>query len=165
MSFIIRQTTKEDCYAIEKLINELAVYEKMPEGPKINAATLIKDGGFEDENEHKFYHSYVAELDNEVIGFVLFYYIYSTWEGKSIWMEDLYCQPNHRGKGVGTALWREVARRAERENCCRLDFAVLNWNEPSIAFYKHNGACNISEEQGWNVFRLSKDGIRALAAK
>lgn len=161
MSFIIRPTTRQDCALIEGLIRELAEYEKMPNGPKIDAQVLIKDGGF--DGGQKFYHSFVATIDDQVIGFVLFFYIYSTWEGKAIWMEDLYVQPQYRGKGYGTKLWQAVAKQAQLDDCCRIDFYVLDWNEPSIMFYKSHGALNMSEEQGWNVFRLNREAIGKLA--
>lgn len=83
MALTVRPATREDCKDIIRLIQELADYEKMPDGPKINEQTLIKDGGF--DGGDKFFHSFVAVLGDKIVGFVLFFYIYSTWEGKAIW--------------------------------------------------------------------------------
>ncbi|KAI1285614.1 Thialysine N-epsilon-acetyltransferase [Halotydeus destructor] len=167
MSVIIRDTRKGDLDAIRSLIQELADYEKMPYGPKLTVNDLIRDGGFDGSNGSKLFHSYVATSgsDDNVVGYVIFFYSYSTWEGKAIWMEDIYVQPAHRGKGIGTKLWQRVARRADEESCCRLDFAVLKWNEPSIRFYEHHGAVNITDKEEWNVFRLSREAIAKLSAK
>lgn len=161
MGFKIRAAIKDDCAEIDAMIQELAAYEKMPNSKKITTDTLLRDGGFLDANAPKYFHSYVA-FDSEsqiILGYVLFFYNYSTWEGRGIWMEDLYVRPEYRGQGIGKSLWHTVTLRAKDEDCCRVDFYVLSWNLPSIGFYVKNGAVNISEDPGWHIYRLDKRAI------
>lgn len=153
MTVIIRPALKEDCKGIRVLIQELADYEKMPDGPKITAETLEQDGF----GPNKFFHCTVAELENKLVGFSLFYYTYSTWEGKSVYMEDLYVQPDQRGKGTGTKLWKAVVDDALKIGCSRCNFSVLDWNTPSIEYYKRQGAVDLSTAEGWLCFRMNKD--------
>ena len=96
MSVVIRKAVKEDCKKIRVLIQELADYEKMPEGPKINVETLAEDGF----GAKSFFECFVATDNETLVGFVLFFYTYSTWEGRSVYMEDLYVTPTHRNKGT-----------------------------------------------------------------
>lgn len=153
--------------------------EKMPQGVKINAETLIKDGGF--SGGQPYFHCFVAQITDPVqsndpnlvvigpnpstaiVGFVLYVYIYSTWEGKSIWMEDLYVKPNYRGHGIGSKLWKQVAIEAINNDCKRIDFYVLNWNKSSIDFYHSQGAIDLTMKEGWHYFRLNRDKIESLA--
>eukprot|EP00092_Neocalanus_flemingeri_P013419 GFUD01014468.1.p1 GENE.GFUD01014468.1~~GFUD01014468.1.p1 ORF type:complete len:162 (+),score=47.98 GFUD01014468.1:55-540(+) len=153
MAVIIRPAMKEDCKGLRGLIQELADYEKMPDGPKISAETLEEDGF----GPTKFFHCIVAELENKLVGFTLFYYTYSTWEGKSVYMEDLYVQPDQRGKGTGTKLWKALVDDALTTGCSRCNFSVLDWNTPSIEYYKRKGAVDLSTAEGWLCFRMNKD--------
>lgn len=103
----------------------------------------------------------VAEHDGEVIGFALFFHNYSTFLGRpGIYLEDLFVLPEHRGHGHGKALLHELARLAVKRGCGRLEWSVLNWNEPSIFFYRSLGAEAMTE---WSVYRLSGDALQRLA--
>jgi len=158
----IRKAVREDCKDIRILIQELADYEKMPEGPKISAEVLEKDG-FGDE---KFFHCFVAEQsDKSLIGFALYNITYSTWEGKQVYMEDLYVQPQYRGQGVGTKLWKAVVRDALAVGCSRCNFSVLDWNTPSIEYYKRQGAVDLSDKEGWKSFRMTKSVMEDFVSK
>lgn len=101
--------------------------------------------------------------DHNVVGFVLFSYIYSTWLGKSIWMEDLFVKPDFRSMGIGLSLWKRVAQVALQEDCCRIDFYVLDWNQKSIDFYKSKGALDLTSSEGWHYFRLNRNHIENLS--
>jgi diamine N-acetyltransferase len=158
---IIREGKKEDCVQIRGLIQELADYEKTPDGPKITADTLIQDGF----GDRQFFHTFVAELDNKLVGFTLFFYAYSTWEGKAVYMEDIYVQPDFRSKGIGTKLWKRVVASGLKEGCTRCNFQVLDWNKPSIDYYKRQGAKDISESEGWLSFRMTHDAMKAFVKK
>ena len=103
----------------------------------------------------------IARLGGEPAGFALFFHNYSTFLGKpGIYLEDLFVRPAHRGRGVGKALLAELARLARDRGCGRVEWSVLDWNEPSIAFYKSLGAVPMDE---WTTFRLSEDAIARLA--
>ena len=145
----------------------------MPQGVKITAETLVEDGGFSSSSQ-PFFHSFVAQINSpaqsagdqgssQVVGFVLYFFIYSTWEGKAIWMEDLFVKPEFRGKGIGAQLWKAVAEEAVTNKCCRIDFYVLDWNKSSIEFYHKQGAIDLTQTQGWHYFRLNRESIEKLA--
>ena len=109
-TFSVRKAKKEDCKEILRLIQELADYEKMPNGPRIGAETLEEDGF---GSSRAFFECFVAEAKskpNELIGYVLYFYTYSTWEGRSVYMEDIYVTPSCRGLGIGTKLWQSVVK-------------------------------------------------------
>nr|XP_023680530.1 diamine acetyltransferase 2-like isoform X4 [Paramormyrops kingsleyae] len=143
MDFMIRAATPEDCKDISRMIMELAVYENMPDQVKIS---------------HEGY---------TVIGYALFFYTYSTWKGRSVYMEDLYVMPEFRGefpgKGVGTALMSKVAQVCKEQQCVRLQFSVLNWNTPSLDFYKAKGAQDLTDSEGWHVLRFDGEALDKLA--
>lgn len=161
MEVTIRKAVREDCKDIRVLIQELADYEKMPDGPKISAETLEKDG-FGDET---FFRCFVAELNRKLVGFSLYYFTYSTWEGRQVYMEDLYVQPDCRGRGVGSKLWKAVVRDALDIGCSRCNFSVLDWNQPSIDYYKRQGAVDLSEMEGWKCFRMTKSVMEEFVSK
>ena len=159
---IIREGRKEDCISIMKMIKELAEYEHMSSSVHIDHTVLERDGF----GEEKHFRTFVAENDsNELVGYCLYFYKYSTWQGKFIWMEDFYVKPSFRNKGVGMRLLQALATKAQTENCMRLEFAVLNWNQPSIDFYKRNGAVNLTEKEGWQMFRLTREYIDQLVKR
>ena len=159
--FKIRVGEREDCIAIEALIKELAAYEKMPNGPKIDHKVLAEDG-FGDQ---RLFWTFVAELQEtkEIIGYSLFFWKYSTWNGRCLWMEDLYVKPEYRGHGIGRQLFIEVMRFAERHSCHRVEWNCLDWNQNSISFYKKFGAIDLTEKEGWHTFRLERQQINKLS--
>ncbi|XP_032784278.1 thialysine N-epsilon-acetyltransferase isoform X1 [Daphnia magna] len=159
--YAVRKAIKEDCESIQRLIQELADYEKMPNGPQLDPKTLEQDGF----GTRPFFEAFVAveKESNQIIGFALYFFTYSTWQGKSLYMEDIYVQLQHRRKGVGLSLLRSVSQVALSENCVRLNFSVLNWNSPSIEFYKSLGASDLTEKEGWHCFRMNRAEIEQLA--
>jgi diamine N-acetyltransferase len=104
----------------------------------------------------------IAEWNGEAAGFALWFYNFSTFRGAhGIYLEDLFVRPHFRGHGLGKALLKNLAARAVREGCARVEWAVLDWNAPSIAFYKSLGAVPMDE---WTVFRLTGAALGTLAA-
>ena len=155
---MIRFARKEDSPRIHTLIKDLALYEKAPLEAK---ATLeqIEESLFSDD-PHAFCH--VVEVDGTVVGISIWFLNYSTWLGKpGIYLEDLYIDPAYRGKGFGLALLKELAKICIERDYERLQWWVLDWNEPSIEFYKSLGAEAMDE---WTVYRVSGDALRKLAA-
>ncbi|KAH0945136.1 hypothetical protein HN011_002930 [Eciton burchellii] len=146
---IIRKAKREDCAAIRALIQELADFEKMSDQPRIDYKTLERDGF----DEHPLFFCNVATFDEKLIGYALFFYTYSTWRGKSMFMDDLYVTPQFRGKHVGIRLLKSVAKEAVENNCCRLDFMVLKWN-PATEFYKIQGASDLTVTENWHYYRF-----------
>jgi GNAT superfamily N-acetyltransferase len=136
MSIVIREGKKEDVPALLHLIRELAVYEKAPHEVEVTEEELLKDGF----GEHPIYHLIVAEKGSEVIGIALYYYKYSTWKGRCLYLEDFVVAEEYRQKGVGTQLFKAVRVVAKREHVKRMEWQVLDWNEPAIQFYKKEAA-------------------------
>ncbi|MGW5052925.1 N-acetyltransferase family protein [Actinokineospora sp. NPDC004072] len=153
---MIRRIAESDVAAVVGLVHELAEYERMPHechltDEQLRAALFA-------ETPALFGH--VAEVDGEVVGFALWFLNFSTWRGThGIYLEDLYVRPQHRGSGLGKALLTELARECVARGYQRLEWWVLDWNEPSIGFYKSLGAIPMDE---WTVFRLTDDALAAL---
>ena len=158
MAFIIRKAEAKDIATIFDLIKKLAVYEKL-ENDVITSEKELCENIF----NNNFAKVLIAEEDEKPVGFALYFYNFSTFVGKpGIYLEDLFVEPEYRGKGYGKSLLIELAKIAEAENCGRLEWSVLDWNTPSIEFYKSLGAKPMDE---WTVFRLDKKGISDLAGK
>merc|ERR1712156_585706 len=163
---ILRPATKNDCIEIKRLIQELADYEKMPNGPKIDHKVLEEDGF---GTKQPFFKCIVAQKtytggSRELVGFVLFFWTYSTWEGRSIYMEDLYVTPSARGKGVGKSLWQACVKAGLEMGCTRCNFEVLDWNSPSIDFYKSQGAIDRTGTEGWLSFRMNHQEMKKFCS-
>lgn len=150
----IRSATRADMKAVHGLITELAVYEKEPEAVIISTEDL-ECHGFE---ENRF-DCFVAEEEGKVIGMALFYERYSTWKGPTVHLEDLYVQPAHRGKGIGRSLFDEVVREAKNRRAGRMEWTVLEWNEPAINFYKTYDA---SLDPEWHLGTLNSEQIQSF---
>ena len=145
----IRSARREDVPVILELIHELAVYEKEPDAVRNTPEALAKH--LFAENPAVFAH--VLEDESGVQGFALWFLNYSTWEGvHGIWLEDLYVRPEARGRGYGKAMLRHLAQVAVERGYARVEWCVLNWNEPSIQFYKSLGAEPMDE---WTTYRLT----------
>jgi GNAT superfamily N-acetyltransferase len=155
--FAIRDAAPADVPVIARFVRDLARYEKLehevvatPEsfqaalfGPRSNLFGLI------------------AEVDGTPAGFALCFYNFSTFVGRrGIYLEDLYVDPAYRGKGIGKAIFHHLARKAVNENCGRVEWAVLDWNEPAIKFYESLGATPM---KAWQVQRLHGAALQALA--
>jgi GNAT superfamily N-acetyltransferase len=160
----IRQATPADVPLILAFIHELAAYEREPQAVVATEADIARDG-FGPAPRFRCFIAELCEANNaapQPAGFALFFNSYSTWEGHhGIYLEDLYVQPQHRGKGIGRALLSRVAAIAVEEGCPRLEWSVLDWNQPSIDFYHRIGAVKKSE---WFIMRLSDDALNTLAA-
>lgn len=132
---MIRPAKKGDEHAIMELIHGLALYEKAPE-QVVNTAEDLGVHLFEE----KICEAIVAEKDNQIVGFALYYTNYSTWKGKCLYLEDFYVLPELRGEGIGSILFDEVVSIARNRGVKRMDWQVLEWNEPAINFYKKKEA-------------------------
>jgi len=131
--FDIRVAKSGDEVAILGLIKELALYEKAPE-QVTNTVEQLRIDLFED----KICDAIVAKLDDEIIGFALYYVSYSTWKGRCLYLEDFYVKESKRKLGIGQLLFEEVVSVAKARKVKRMDWQVLEWNEPALNFYKKN---------------------------
>ena len=153
----IRPASPQDVRLILEFIRDLAEYERAPEHAVATEADLLRDG-FSPEPKFK---CVIALWDNAPAGFALYFYNYSTWQGRpGLYLEDLFVRPAFRKKGIGKALLIYLAQVAVRENCGRFQWAVLDWNTPAINFYESLGAKVLKE---WLTMRLEGDAITELA--
>lgn len=153
----IRAATPADRDLVFAFIRDLAEYEKLLDDvvatPDDVARALFAP--------HPRVFCDLAEWDGAPAGFALWFYNYSTFRGRhGIYLEDLFVKPAFRGKGIGKALLAHLAKRAVAEGCARVEWWVLDWNEPSIKFYESLGAIPMEE---WTVFRLTGDALKRLA--
>ena len=157
MTIKIRNAEPDDLDLIIGFIRALAEYEKLADAVNLDRALL---------DAHLFGKSPMAEvligeIDGIARGFALFFHNFSTFEGKpGIYLEDLFVEPDARGSGLGKALLARLAQLAMERGCARLEWWVLDWNEPSIAFYKALGAKPMDD---WTVFRVDGEALTALA--
>jgi GNAT superfamily N-acetyltransferase len=153
----IRPATEADIPLILRLIRELAAYEKLTHEvtatePRLRSALF---------GERPAAEVLIGGVDGEPAGFALFFPNFSTFLARpGLYLEDVYVRPEHRGKGLGRALLQRVAAIAAERQCGRLEWSVLDWNEPAIGFYRKLGAVPLHD---WTVFRLTADAIRRLA--
>ncbi|MGH3858715.1 N-acetyltransferase family protein [Actinokineospora sp.] len=155
----IRRVTESDVGAVVGLVHELADYERAPDECHLTAGQLHT--ALFGEAPALFGH--VAEVDGEVVGCALWFLNFSTWRGvHGIYLEDLYVSPAQRGSGLGKALLVELAAECAKRGLERLEWSVLDWNEPAIGFYKSIGAVPMDE---WTVYRLTDDALKDLAAQ
>ncbi|MFF4363723.1 GNAT family N-acetyltransferase [Streptomyces sp. NPDC001604] len=156
---MIREATPADIPVIHALIRELATYEKVPQEARATEAQL-HDALF---GEHPAAYAHMATDDatGTPVGFALWFLNFSTWRGvHGIYLEDLYVRPTARGAGHGRALLTELARICTERGYERLEWSVLNWNTPAIAFYESLGA---RPQDEWTVYRLTDDALKKLA--
>ena len=153
----IRPASAADCATILGFVRELADYEKLGHEVLATAEDLARDLF----GERPYAEVLLACAGENPVGFALFFHNYSTFAGRpGIYLEDLYVQPAHRGQGHGKALLVAVARLAMERHCARFEWSVLDWNEPSIEFYRRMGARGMDE---WTVQRVDGAALRALA--
>ena len=153
----IRLAIPGDIEDIHRLIYELAVYEKAPEQM---VATIDQINGSLFNNQPVAF-CHVAEVDGKIVGIALWFLNYSTWLGKpGIYLEDLFVQPEYRGHGIGKDFMKTLAQLCIERGYERFQWWVLDWNEPSIEFYKSFGAVPMDE---WTVFRLSGGALKTFA--
>jgi GNAT superfamily N-acetyltransferase len=153
----IRPATRADVPTILRFIRELATYEREPDAVTATEADLLRDGF----GDAPYFRVLIAEHDGEAAGFAFYFFQYSTWTGApTLYLEDLYVTPTHRGHGLGKALMRHLARLAIDVGCKRFQWAVLDWNAPAIGFYESLGASLLSD---WRTVRVDGEALAALA--
>ncbi|HDS0918588.1 TPA: GNAT family N-acetyltransferase [Pseudomonas putida] len=157
MSLTIRPAVRTDAAQILAFITELAEYERA----RHEVVATLADIAHSLFDEGSTVRSLMCERDGRAVGFAVYFYSYSTWLGRNgIYLEDLYVTPEQRGDGAGRQLLRHIAREAVANNCGRLEWSVLDWNEPAIGFYQKLGA----EAQGeWVRYRLDGEKLAAFA--
>ena len=155
--FQIRRARIEDVPIILQLIRDLATYERAPDDVVATEEQVV-DVLFGERPVAEVLLAFEAESP---VGFAVYFFNFSTWLGRpALYLEDLFVKPEKRGKGYGRALLVELAKIARGRGCGRMEWAVLDWNEPAIKFYRALGAKPMDE---WTVFRLTRDGIASLA--
>ena len=153
----VRPARAADVPRLHQLVVDLATYERAADQVRATPEQL-RTALF---GPAPAVHALVAEDDEQVVGFALWFLNFSTWQGvHGIYLEDLYVEPAHRGTGLGKALLQALAEIAVRRGYARLEWSVLDWNAPSIAFYRSLGAVPLQE---WTVFRLSDAALKAVA--
>ena len=158
MDYVIRNATKNDMPQVLHLIKELAAFEKEPHAVEVTADDLKHDGF----GEHPAFHCFVVDVNSKIEGIALIYNRYSTWKGKILHLEDLIVSKSMRGKGLGTALLDKVVQYGFDLGVKRINWEVIDWNEPAINFYEQKGA-NVMRD--WDVVQLNETGIKNYIAK
>ncbi|WP_353190991.1 GNAT family N-acetyltransferase [Pandoraea pnomenusa] len=157
MSLILRTATADDVGAIHGLMRELAVFENLLDIFE-STPQSVHDALFGNAPAAE---CLVATWDGNVVGYALYFHNFSTFLGRrGLYLEDVYVQPTMRGKGVGQALLRELARIAIQRDCARFEWTVLDWNQPAIDFYASQGATVLPE---WRVVRMTGDALENFA--
>lgn len=158
MEHIVRKAIQSDAPAILGLIRELAVFEREPDAVVVTQED-IEQHGF---GSHPLFECIVAEIGNTVVGMALFYPRYSTWKGPTWHLEDLIVTENHKGKGIGTALYYSFIAYSHQSGVNRVEWVVLNWNTPAVQFYKNSGA-EVLED--WNTVQMNRSDMKVFLNK
>jgi len=157
-SITLRAAVAADIPQILAFIQGLAEYEKLSHACVATEETLLETLF----GSRPYAEVIIADFQGRPAGFALFFHNYSTFRTRpGIYLEDLYVEPHHRGSGIGKALLKHLAKIALSQNCARLEWSVLNWNTPSIAFYESLGA---TPQSDWTTFRLTRQPLQDLAA-
>ncbi|MGE8319657.1 MAG: N-acetyltransferase family protein [Comamonas sp.] len=157
MALTIRPATLEDTDTILRFVRDLAIYEKA-EHEVLSTPAHVHQTMF---SEGATAHGLICEQDGVAIGFAVYFFNYSTWQGRNgLYLEDLYIDPACRGNGAGKAMFRHLARIAVEQDCGRFEWSVLDWNTPAIRFYDSLDAKPQSE---WIRYRLTGEALKALA--
>jgi GNAT superfamily N-acetyltransferase len=151
MKVEIRKGLRRDIPGAFKLVKELAEFEKAPE-EVINTIEQLEEDRF---GNRPYFDFFVADLNGEIVGLALYFFSYSTWKGKSLFLDDLIVTEKYRRNGIGQKLFNEVAKVAKEENCGKMHWQVLDWNTPAIEYYKTLGTrfdgewvnCILSKEE------------------
>ena len=153
MTTTIRPGTQDDLPQALTLIQELAEFEREPDAVETTVENMTRDGF----GEQAVFGFFVAEDQAKIVGLALYFYSYSTWKGKCLYLEDLIVTQAYRGKGLGRRLLDRIVEKAKEENAKRVVWQVLDWNTPAIDFYKSIGADVLTE---WLTCRLTEEQIR-----
>jgi GNAT superfamily N-acetyltransferase len=157
----IRPATPADIPLILQLIRDLAVYEREPHAV-VATPELLQKNLFGAPGQPPVATCLIGELDGRPEGFAIYFFNFSTWLGRpGVYLEDLFVRPAARGAGLGKGLLTRIAKIAHERGCGRMEWAVLDWNEPAIGFYKSLGAVPMSE---WTVYRLTGESLSRVAA-
>jgi GNAT superfamily N-acetyltransferase len=136
MKITIRRAVKDDCPRLLELIKELATYERAPHEVTVTLDHFIESGF----GKARVWWAFVAEVDERIVGFALYYIRYSTWKGQAMYLEDILITNEMRGKGIGKLLFDRLIEEARERKFNRIIWQVLDWNEPAINFYKKYNA-------------------------
>ena len=158
MNATIRKAGANDMAQVLRLIKELAVYEKEPDAVEVTVDDLIAYGTGDDAQ----FTCFVAEEGTDILGIALVYYRFSTWKGRTVHLEDLIVRQEHRGKGVGMALYTEVIKYTYELGLKRVEWVVLDWNKSAVDFYEASGA-NVMQE--WNTVQMDAEAMKAFLTK
>ena len=153
MTISVRKGLKSDLSAALGLIKELALYEKAPDEVIVTLQEMEHDGFGKDP----IFNFFVAETAGEIVGIALYYIKYSTWKGKCVFLEDLIVTKPYRKQGIGKKLFDEVVKVSKNMDVNRLEWQVLDWNEPAIEFYK---ILNARFDNGWINCKLTREQIK-----
>lgn len=157
MNLTIRPASASDCSQILRFITDLAIYEKAEHEVEASVDDIQRSLF----GENATAHAIICEHDNVPVGFAVYFYNYSTWQGRNgLYLEDLYVSPEQRGIGAGKALLKHLAKHAVKNNCGRFEWNVLDWNQPAIDFYESIGAVPKSE---WVGYRLAGQALSDFA--
>ena len=159
--FKIREANETDIPIIMDLAKKLAIYERSPESFVATAENFSKWGWGPNQIFKVLLAENIGDQDPKFIGFALYYFTFSTWTGNpTLWLEDVFVPEELRGNGIGSALLNELAKIALDKGCSRMEWTVLDWNEPSRQFYFNLGAKAMEE---WTTFRLTSVELERLA--
>jgi GNAT superfamily N-acetyltransferase len=159
MSLLIRPAKKGEAGLALSFVKELAEYERLAH--EVEATEALIDTALFGPNPNTFCE--IAEWEGEPVGLALWFLNFSTFRGRNgIYLEDLYVRPSHRGLGIGAAFLSHLARRCVAEGWARLEWSVLDWNAPAIAFYKSKGAKLLDD---WTTCRVTGEALSILAAR
>lgn len=157
MTIAIRKAVKQDMPAVLDLIKELAKFEKEPDAVEISSKTLEEEG----LGENPLFTCFVAEIDQKIVGIALTYFVFSTWRGRTLHLEDLIVTEKQRGTGVGMALYKRVMQYGKEEGVAQIKWIVLDWNKPAIDFYEKTGAIM---HKNWYIAAMNSKKLDAFLA-
>ena len=157
MNLKIERAAEQDIPAIVRLVRQLAEYEKL-EHAMVSREDDFRKALF---GPQRNVDALLAFADDVAVGLALYFYNFSTFQGRrGIYLEDIYVEPEYRGRGIGTALLKRLATVAKEEDCRRMEWSVLTWNQPSIDFYHRLGAVTLDD---WRIFRLTGEALERLS--
>lgn len=152
LMFEINPSTKNDCKIILEYIKKLALFEKAADEVSLSLEELENDGF----GENPLFQSFIMKYNNQLCGFALIYNRYSTWKGKSLYIEDIYVDEEFRGNGIGLKTFQYISKIAIETHCKRMEWQVLDWNEPAINFYKK---INASLDNEWVNCKIESKAV------